>query len=61
MTFLPTLLSGNENSERKLNPAQQPLCKYLSELAFLANLASQNKQSFKIISEFKSHDYVSNS
>ena len=40
MTFLHTLLSGNENSERESNP-------------FLANSASLNKQSFILKLEFK--------
>ena len=34
---------------------------YLSRSVFLANLTPSNKQSFKVKSEFKSHDNVSNS
>ena len=61
MTFLPALLSGNENSERKLNPIPQPAYMYLFESAFLANLTPKNKQSLKVKSEFKSRDHLSNS
>ena len=48
MTFLPTLTSGNGNSEHKLNPALLPLYPNLSRLAFLANLATPSKQFFKV-------------
>ena len=34
---------------------------YLSGSAFLANLTPSNKQSFKVKSEFKSRNHVSNS
>ena len=34
---------------------------YLSKAAFLANLTPPNKQSFKVKSEFRSHDHVFNS
>ena len=61
MTFLPTRRSGNENSERESNPIPYPVYTYLSGSAFLANLTSPNKQSFKVKSELKSRDYVSNS
>ena len=37
MTFLPTLTSGNEISEHESNPIPQPVYKYLSGSAFLAN------------------------
>ena len=53
MTFLPTLPSGNENSECKWNPIPSLLYTYLSGTAFLANLTSPNKQSFKVKLEFK--------
>ena len=50
----------NENSERELNPIPQTLYTYLSGSAFLVNLAPPNKQPFKVKSEFKSQDHVSN-
>ena len=56
MTFLPTLLSGNKNSERKLNHNQY-IGVYLDQHFF----SPPNKQSFKVKSEFKSRDHVSNS
>ena len=34
---------------------------YLSGSAFLSKLTPPNKESFKVKSEFKSHDHVSNS
>ena len=34
---------------------------YLSGQTFLGNLTPPNKQSFKVKSEFKSHDHASNS
>ena len=58
MTFLSMLPSGNENSERESNPILEPLYTYLSGSAFLANLTSPNRQSFKVKSEVKSRDYV---
>ena len=54
MTFLPTLPSGNENSERESNLITKPLYTYSSELAFLV-------QSFKIKTVFQSRDHASNS
>ena len=56
MTFLPTLLSGNENSERKLNHNRY-IGVYLDQYFF----SPPNKQSFKVKSEFKYRDHVSNS
>ena len=52
------LPSGTENSDRESNPILEPLYTYLSGSAFLANLTSPNRQSFKIKSEVKSRDYV---
>ena len=52
MTFLPTLPSGNENSERESIPIPVPLYTYLSGSAILANLTPPNKQSFKVKSEY---------
>ena len=61
MTFLSTLPSSNENSERKSNPITYPLYMDLSESTFLASSTPPNKQFFKLKSEFKSRDDVSNS
>ena len=52
MTFLP---------EGELNPIPKPVYTYLPGSAFLANLTPQNKQYFKVKSEFKSRDHVFNS
>ena len=60
-TFLSTLPSGNENSERESNPISWPLYTYISGSALLASVTPANKQSFKVKSKFKSHDHVSNS
>ena len=60
-TFLPTLLSGNENSEWESNPIPQQVHMYLSRSAYLANLTPPNKQSFQVKSEFEFYDHVSNS
>ena len=60
MTFLSMLAPGAESSEREKNPMPWPLYKYLSRSALLANLTLSNVQSFKVKSEFKSRDYVSN-
>ena len=54
MTFLPTLPSGNANSEQESNLITKPLYTYSSELAFLV-------QSFKVKTVFKSPDHASNS
>ena len=59
MISLPTLPSGNENSECEWNPVPKSL--YLSRSAFLANLTPPNKQSFKVKSEIKSRDHITNS
>ena len=61
MIFLPTLPSSNENSKLELNSIPKPLYMYLSGSAFLSNLTPPEKQSFKVKSEFKSRDHVSNS
>ena len=60
MTFLPTLLSDNENCKHKSNPIPYSLCTYLSGSAFLANSKHQNQQPVKVKSEFKFCDHVSN-
>ena len=60
MALLPTLPSGNENSERTSNLIPQPVYTYLSGSAFLANVTPPNEQSFKVKSEFKSCEHVSN-
>ena len=54
MTFLPTLKSANENSERESNPIPEPLYTHLSGSAFLV-------QSIQVKRASKSGDYVSNS
>ena len=56
MTFLPTLPSGDDNSERELNPIPQSPYIYLSGSGFLANFTPPNKQSFKVKFKFKSCD-----
>ena len=61
MKFLPMLLPGHENSECKSNPIPQPVYTYLSGSAFLGNVTPLNQQSFKVKSEFKSRDHLSNS
>ena len=60
ITFLPTLPSGNGNSECKSNPILQPLNTDLSGSAFLGNLTPPIKQSFKVKSESKSRDHAPN-
>ena len=60
MTFLPMLLSDNENSERNWILCCS-LYLHLSGSAFLASLRDPKKQSFKVKSVFKYCDHVSNS
>ena len=57
--FLPTLLSGNENSIRVSNLIPLPPYKYLSGSAFLANLIPPNKQFFNVKTESKSCYHIS--
>ena len=61
MTFLPTLPSDNQNSERESSLIPQMVYTYLSGSTFLANVKPPNNQSFKVKSEFLSREYVSNS
>ena len=44
MTFFPMLLSGNENSEQKLNPMLQTLDLHLSRSPILVTFKDPNKQ-----------------
>ena len=60
VTFLPTLASVNDNSEREHNPIPKSLYTGLFGSASSANLTLPNRQSFKVKSEFKSPDHVSN-
>ena len=55
MTFLPMLPSGSKHFERESNPISYT---YLSGSAFLTNFT---EQLFKVKSDFKSRDYISNS
>ena len=58
---MPQWKFGSEKSECKSNPIPKPLYTYLFGSAFLANLTSPNKQSFKVKSGVISHDHVPNS
>ena len=44
MTFLPTVPSGNENSEQESNPMLQLLYLYLSKSEFLVSFRDPIKQ-----------------
>ena len=58
MTFSPILLSGNENSERELNPIPEAVYRYLSRSAFLVSFTEPNKQLPNVKSVFKSLDLL---
>ena len=61
MTIFPMLPSLNKSPKRESNPVPSPVYMYLTGSAFLDNLTPQIKQSFKLTSESKSRDHVSNS
>ena len=54
MTIFPMVPSVNEISERESNPMLEPLCLYLSRLAFLVSFSDPNKQYFNAKSVFQS-------
>ena len=61
MTFLPMLPPGKKNFERESNPHTITSIHIFIRISILANLTPPTKQPFKLKSEFKYHDHVSNS
>ena len=65
MILFSTLVSGNENSEHDVNPI--PYAIFIATMyvficiRILADLTPPNKQSFKVKSEFKYRNHVSDS